>query len=101
MPPPGVRPWQGRWSGRPMWPELFSTNLGFACRAANNRAAGGATGSHILAQVRAIAPPTNANSALFVIDSGHQDFVPFINSTDDLALYDNYASTIGYLTEII
>jgi phospholipase/lecithinase/hemolysin len=64
-----------------MWPEILSTNLGFTYRPGNNRAAGGATSSQILGQVRSLSAPTNAASALFVIDVGHQDFV---NKTNEL-----------------
>jgi phospholipase/lecithinase/hemolysin len=67
--------WQGRWSNGPMWPELLSTNLGLPYRASNNRAAGGATSAQILSQVRSLAAPANAASALFVVDVGHQDFL--------------------------
>ncbi len=67
--------WQGRWSNGPMWPEHLSTNLGFSYRASNNRAAGGATSAQILGQVGALPAPTNAASALFVVDVGHQDFM--------------------------
>jgi outer membrane lipase/esterase len=81
--------WQGRWSNGPMWPEVLSTNLGFPYRAANNRAAGGATSAQILNQVRSLPAPTNPALALFVVDVGHADF---LNKTNEL-LFSNAVHT--------
>jgi hypothetical protein len=91
--------WQGRWSNGPMWPELLSTNLGFAYRAANNRPAGGATSAQILAQVHALPTPTNPGSALYVVDVGHQDF---LNKTNEL-LFSNalYAATMNLSNSVV
>jgi phospholipase/lecithinase/hemolysin len=65
-----------------MWPELLSTHLGFSYRPENNRAAGGATSSRILNQVRSLPALANAASALFVVDVGHQDFLNRSNALD-------------------
>ncbi len=64
----------GKWSNGPMWPELLSTNLGFAYQPRNNCAVGGTTSAQILSQARSLPAPTNAASALFVVCLGNNDF---------------------------
>jgi outer membrane lipase/esterase len=74
--------WQGRWSNGPMWPELLSTNLGFSYRPSNNRAVGGATTFDVLNQARSLPMPASAASALFVVDIGHAEFVPYLSPSE-------------------
>lgn len=76
--------WQGRFSNGPMWPELLSTNLGFAFQPQNNLAVGGATSSQILGQVRSLSAPANAGTALFMVEVGFWDYPGILSSPNNV-----------------